>query len=299
MSEKITLTIDTGNLDRAIRGLSQYSGRGENCEDAIVQITGLVLQDCLHHTKLASKTKIRSWWKTTASRIEVENATLSVNTGTRGGPAGKIWLLDKSTYKAPALTRPPSKKSTFLRKIGARKPARQPPRLTQGGRAFHDMTRPDRHWSDERWALYQSLVQIRDQVLAGNAGAATRLANKLGRKINLTQKLAAVGLSKKSWLQIADVLGIQLNEPGDIRNAKASNGVDYQDGTAERTGAENSLVIEIANAMPTVIQHLNGAENLRIAVEKRERAFDLQVTHGVFLDMNLRAKLYPGLFLTQ
>lgn len=150
------------------------------------------------------------------------------------------------------------------------------PAMTNG-KTWHDMTH--RHWSDERWARYQ---------------AYDRQANELRKDPKEAKK--ARGLSKQSWLQIAQDLGLTLDAPAYVTNARPSNGKTYKNGVARKFLEVAAAYIEITNDNPIVVRKLDGWGVLNRALSIRRRAFEIDCAKGVFSDIATRAKRYPGIF---
>lgn len=118
------------------------------------------------------------------------------------------------------------------------------------------------------------------------------------RRTHLAAVLAAKGLAKKSWLQIADLLGINIKAPVYVAAAVASDGKQYMNVTAATKHSKSSIVIEFSNSQPTVnIPRVGGARALERAIQGRIKFFDKNASLAVFADIKKQAKAYPGLKL--
>lgn len=153
------------------------------------------------------------------------------------------------------------------------------PRQVGSGMTWHDMTK--RRWSDARWARYQA-YQAELKNYQKDPKAALR----------------ARGISKQSWLQIAQDLGIDLDAPKYVKNATPSNGKTYKNGIARKFLDVAAAYIEIANDNYLVVKRLNGWGIVQKAINTRLRAFQIETEKGVFDDLATRAKRYPGIFTT-
>ncbi len=163
--------------------------------------------------------------------------------------------------------------STFRPRSGGKKPTR-----LINGKSWHLMDSHHR-WSADRNARF----------------ARFQAAAVLKRK-DIQKAIQARGLAKRTWIQIAEDLGIDMNAPGYIRGAKASNGRFYKNGTATKLLQAASVFIDIKNDNPGVVDRLNGQALLERAIATRTRAFEIETQKGVFEDVAARAKRYPGIF---
>lgn len=107
--------------------------------------------------------------------------------------------------------------------------------------------------------------------------------------------IAAIGSLKKSWLQIADRLGVSIKVMGFVRKARTP----FDDGQfttfVEKEGA---VYAEMVNTNGMLIQKFSGASILQGAINQRLSAFRHEVRTGVFDDLVTRAQRYPGLFVS-
>ncbi len=116
------------------------------------------------------------------------------------------------------------------------------------------------------------------------------------RKASLARALRARGLAKKSWWEIARLLGITIKVPNYVPIAVASSGRSYPGNvSAKRLRPAAKLQITIENAQPTVnIPQVGGARALQRAIDGRTKFFIQNVGRGVFDDVAKIAKKYPG-----
>ena len=117
-------------------------------------------------------------------------------------------------------------------------------------------------------------------------------ALQLQIKNSIKASKAARGLAKKSWMQIAEKLGIEISIPNYVAKATTRGG-DYP---ANAHGAEkqedNAFHIEIRNSRtysPSVV------DSLRAAMRGRTRFFQNNLKRGVFQKTSELAAKYPGL----
>ncbi len=117
-------------------------------------------------------------------------------------------------------------------------------------------------------------------------------ALQLQIKNSIKASKAARGLAKKSWMQIAEKLGIEISVPNYVAKATTKGG-DYP---ANAQGAEkqedNSFHIEITNyrTYTTTV-----ADSLRAAMKGRTNFFKKNLRLGVFKKTSEIAAKYPGL----
>ncbi len=118
------------------------------------------------------------------------------------------------------------------------------------------------------------------------------------------------GLTKSSWLQIAQTLGIadRVKAAGWIRGATTFKGRKPPPmGSSERILSGAAIIIEIANSSGLLVNgpsrrfkgnraNLNGWSIIQRAMTTRAKAFQNEMKRGVFSDIEARAKRYPGIF---
>lgn len=115
------------------------------------------------------------------------------------------------------------------------------------------------------------------------------------RKTSLIAKLKARGLARKSWLDIAQKLGLRIKFPGYVATAIASTGKEYPQNTRvsfqRRTG---KLQIAFENSQPTV-NKIGGGQALQRAVDGRYKFFIQNLARGTFESVAKIARAYPGI----
>lgn len=107
-------------------------------------------------------------------------------------------------------------------------------------------------------------------------------------------KLAARGLSKQSWLQVGDALGIKVDAPEYVRNARATTGQIYENVKASSKVSSGKIEITFSNGQPTV-NAIGGGQALKRAIQGRIKYFENNAEHSVFADVKQIARAYPGL----
>lgn len=121
-------------------------------------------------------------------------------------------------------------------------------------------------------------------------------ALKARRRLLVERTLAARGLAKKSWLEIAEALGIQIDVPDYVRSAMPKTGKQYTNAKVKQTISKDKIQIDISTAQPTV-NAIGGAGALARAMKGRIQYFNRNAEHAVFADVKRIAKAYPGLKL--
>lgn len=258
------MTVDTTGFKAMAAELSRMSGAP--VKQVILSETARVLERCIQLTPRRAPERIRT-------TVEYRNRNLWTNGDPgnwrrRGDPVisitkkGTIFFVDHSNYVPGRGRKRPSGKRI-------------------GGKTFHDMNGFFR-WSNERWGRYQLLLDD--------------MRNKV---IDVKKAVAASGLAKASWLQIAYHLGLggQVSAPAYVRTARPSNGRVYVNGTARKFESPTEFYVEIANNHPTVVGWFNGASILQRAINGRLGYFDTNLAKGVFEDLRMRATRYKGVFV--
>ena len=146
---------------------------------------------------------------------------------------------------------------------------------TVGGKKYLMKGHPDapRGWRlrDDVWAAVQAQI------------AASRKRRKEAR-----------GLSKKSWKQLAERLGFNVDVPGYVAAATTKNG-DYPDdarATETRKGADFSITLSNSRTYSSSVY-----DAIRKAMNGREKFFQENLKQGVFKSIGEIAAKYPGLNL--
>jgi hypothetical protein len=111
---------------------------------------------------------------------------------------------------------------------------------------------------------------------------------------SIKRRQDARGLSKKSWLQIAEKLGFDISVPGYVA-AATTRGGDYPENAQARENREGSdFSITLSNAR-TYSSSIYDA--IRKAMNGREKFFKENMKAGVFKNIANIAAKYPGLNL--
>lgn len=119
------------------------------------------------------------------------------------------------------------------------------------------------------------------------------------RKTQLVErKRAARGLAKKSWLDLAQALGITIEVPGYVSDAIASTGKTYDNVSVSKELKPGQIRIKIRNAQPTVV-NIGGARALQQAMDGRVKFFHRNAENAVFADIKKMIRQYPGLKLKE
>lgn len=271
----MSCSFDTSGFTSLVANLSQISGK--EYDSVLRDQTGQLMGLCIRYTGIGNKEKIA---KNVAWQI---SHTLSLENGTKIkiSQNDNIWLIDRSNWKS------------HKRKVSA--PAKE-----YNGHTFHLMN-GNRHWSNERWALYQSL-----RAQMANDGTTDEYRSRI--KV----ALRAVGLTKSTWQQIADELGAgdKTKAPAYVRNSRTFHGASVPKiGGATTTSDSTGHFIDISNTSRLLTRgpskhfrgdasSLNGFGILQRAMNARVSAFQHEMENGVFTDIEARAKRYPGIFTT-
>jgi len=240
-------------------------------ERSLVSQVGAVLKNCLAHTSVASAENIKLMVKKRLGYVEFSDGTVIAQWRKAG---------DAEMFLSP---------STFP-KYQNRWPKKTPKPAMKGGMSWHQMNDPQRRWADTRWADFQR----KDSRLEKQA--------EKNRRSDLKKALAARGLAKQSWLQIAESLGLtaeQIGAAAYVLRAKPSNGKTYQNGTSSKMGGTDEIVIEIENSsnLLTHFSRPSGWDILQQAMDARVSAFERDLANDVFNDMENRMKRYPGIYI--
>lgn len=109
--------------------------------------------------------------------------------------------------------------------------------------------------------------------------------------------VAAMGSLRKSWLQIAEKLGLDLRIPKGSFVRKARTGHD--DGARSRWEQDGAqFFADCVNTNSLLIRRYNAAAIVQGALQTRAKAFAIEMEKGVFDNVKTRASRYPGIFTT-
>lgn len=254
---KATLTINTFGCSAYLTDLAANVHRPV---EKVVDFEGAkIIEGCIRRTKDRNPQKIRT-------QVEFRNRTLWANgdpenPAKRGGfvagfnKSNAGWLFETSNWNGK----------------GKR------PRVISG-KSFHPME--FFHWSDVRWARWQS-----------------HLATLNSKLHNVAEHLRSRGVSKATWLQMADDLGIAhlVNAPAYVRNAASRDGRVYKHGRGKRVRQPHLFYVEITNDSNLVVNRLNGAAILQASINGRIAYFYTNVEKGVFDSIASISRRYNGI----
>ncbi len=119
-----------------------------------------------------------------------------------------------------------------------------------------------------------------------------RIAAK--RKASLLRKLAARGLARRSWVELARLLGFEIGAPGFVRAARRPSGSGGEENVIIRRQYTRGYGLHIANNSP-INRWSDARQALFAAVVGRRRFYETNVKRGVFDSMKAVARKYPGL----
>lgn len=117
------------------------------------------------------------------------------------------------------------------------------------------------------------------------------------RKQSLQTKLASRGLSKKSWLHVATLLGTNPAVPAYVRNANYQGRSYPENAATAETGTGAAYTLTITNRSP-IVQAAGGLRALLTAMRGRVRYFERNLQVRAFRTLATRARAYPGIFAT-
>jgi hypothetical protein len=250
--------VDVTGFVRVCSELSRLSGK--DFAAVLMPQVAAVLKSCIRGTPTRNRGDIAKRISKQGGFIQFADGT-TIATWKKAGHAEMF--LDDSTFAQYA----------------NRWPKNSPKPNIDGGKSWHAMNDPNRHWSPERWAKFQTYEGMR-----------VRLMKERYQAI-----LAARGLAKKTWMQIADALGLDVQAAGYVRNARY-RGREFVEGFATKIVQQSSYIIEMVNSNPLVCGKLDGNAIIARALAAREKAFDYDMTNGVFDDIKRRVQRYPGIF---
>jgi hypothetical protein len=133
---------------------------------------------------------------------------------------------------------------------------------------------------------------------SANASAGWKLPDDIWAAIqtqikkSITRRKEARGLSKKSWMQIAESLGISISVPSYVEKAKTTGGDYPQNATGTENQIGSAFFIEITNSRtysPSV------RDAIRAAMRGRTNFFKKNLRLGFFKKTSDIAAKYPGI----
>ena len=273
-------TIDISGFNSLVGDLVKLGGPNTKPEAVLRDETAHLLENCIRFTPTARAEVIdqrtlykeRKEYSVYSGGITGKNARLEDTFISVGQQNQKVWYVTPNT----------SGLGTTISETGERRHGRHLNRAGNVTKAWHCMTRPDRHWPDWMWAAYQ-----REE--------ADRLADY---QVHLAKELAAGrasrGLSARSWLDIADDLGLDIRIAQYIRRAVPRNGKTYVNGTGQVERAADSVTFTLTNFQPILLKN-DGAGILQRAISTRQAAFEKAMEVGIFDDVAQLSRRYPAL----
>jgi hypothetical protein len=147
------------------------------------------------------------------------------------------------------------------------------------GRDFKDVVRSE-------------MQKILEKAVSNTPVATVALINQTRNPQLRARRLAARGLLKKVWVQVADKLSMAVAAPGYVGGATTSKGDYPEDAEVKETGVGSKFSIDGASYRiydPRIISAFRSAMN------GRANFFRTNLRKGVFDKAETIAKKYPGL----
>lgn len=118
---------------------------------------------------------------------------------------------------------------------------------------------------------------------------------KVRRDAMLTRKLAAVGITKRSWVDIAEKMGQQINVAGFVQTARVEPNTSANTET-RGVASTSSFIRSIKNQSPLLdMPATQGIRAFFAAVAGRVNYFHTNVKRAVFTDLADAARKYKGM----
>ena len=268
---KPKLKIDTLRADAAFRQLAKFSPA--SVRDTMRAEAGSILKFCFQRTGVSKVEDV-----TIRARLDVlmrigskrsaDAERFSINIGKRG-PYGRVWRV---------IPQPPEQWAILGRSVQQTHEA-----------GFNAM---NRHFKATTWSALTAYIN--------------RFKEGEKRLVPLAKR--SIGLGAQSWLQIAEAAGIDLTKVkggGRIANVKlkaareavASDGRAYKNGTANERGTGTKYEITLMNSIPWGPSVKFDAMLAR-AVMGRVKYFENNVKKGVFDSLDKMLKAYPNIRVT-
>ncbi len=276
-AELMTVTVDSSGFIRMVNDLARLSGK--DFSTVLKHEAARVIEKAIAFTP---KGKLK--FKTDAKE-EAERRTRTHPTDTwprvSVTKTGKIWFGEQD--------------DRYVQKIH--------PRISGDRPVWHIMNDANRRWNSQRWIGYKSLDA--ERIRERNASVKTIAAERKAKRL-------ALGLSKRSWYQIAQDLRLPLRSvPQYVTRAKPSNGKEYKNGKgSEHTLTSGGFFLRLENNYPALTstitrkgskggkaRSMNGHHILQKAINTRLSAFEHELKNDVFKNLKLRAARHPGVFV--
>lgn len=273
------LTVEPPELAKLPIALRAIAGAaGASALDVLRGEAGVILKACAAGTKIATADQADKRARLRYLRdqqLTGKNATLSVtvNAGVRkGAEYGRVFL------------RTSTGGWRRTHDGGFRPVTGMPSRGRQ---------KPGDHYSQHDWLLLRSII--------GTVRRGITSARTAGRK--------TIGLGRQSWIQIADTLGIRLEDVrggsffgktisssaiAKARAAIASNGQTYANGLGTQERNQYQTIITLLNRYPAG-QRAGMDNTLQSALISRVRYFEKNMELGVFNAIEKTVRAYPYL----
>lgn len=267
-----TLTVDTRGFNDMVAGMSHalsHFDRMPATDKIIRTFIGRILEGCIRRTKMAQVKNIRAFFKAKGNHASAPGVAMSVNSGGRGGVAGRVWYGEDPSISTTV---------TALQRAALQAKAKR------GGKV---------------WVMMENAINPGAGMLRRfQALDRFREADIRGRLRGLLQAaLGARGLARNSWLQIAQKLGITLSRVAggeQVARARPSTGTAYQPGGGSKVEGPAQLYYEISNSYPFSKYKIDGATILSRSIQGELGYFHTNLAKGVFDDLGAIFKKYPG-----
>lgn len=112
------------------------------------------------------------------------------------------------------------------------------------------------------------------------------------RRASLEERLAKIGLSAKHWWQIGRILGLPVQAPQQVRNAKNDRPFTVN---AKKEGRGNLFIIQGGNFSKLSVKHARGHQALGSAVRSRATTFNAALRDRAKGKVDAINKRYPSL----
>jgi hypothetical protein len=119
------------------------------------------------------------------------------------------------------------------------------------------------------------------------------------RRATLMRRLAARGLAKRSWLELARLLGVAISAPGFVQIARRPSGSGGAENVeVRRNHGSSGYGLQIANHSP-LNQWSDARQSFFAAVAGRRKFYEQNLRRRVFDNLRSVAKKYPGLVVSE
>jgi hypothetical protein len=273
MQVQADTTVLARRYSTALRRLADLTGFDQRA--VLLGEAGIILKTCAGRTNVvtAEKVALRTWARVLGKHgLELSQSTgpgsITVNSGVRAtARPGWMWYRTKSTRRTRGVYQLVGKFNANATSFDYR----------------------HIHFSAPVWRDIQETVADVSYQLARHLPAARR----------------AVGISRQSWVQAADALGIRLEDVqgggplsaagiAKARAAIASSGRAYQNGTGRVHSTGPRTVVSAINRLP-MGGKLGFDRMLQSVVGGRARYFHENYARGVFNSTKTMARAYPWL----